>query len=76
MTAAGTTSSPVPRTPVASSTGVANRGPIAKPVLPPRANTLIARVLLPAACRAARAPSGWKAAIPSPKSAKASQVSR
>jgi len=76
MTSAGTMSNTVPRSPARSRTGAVINDPSAKPALPPRANTLMARLLLPAACRAARAASGWKAAMPSPDNAMTSQVSR
>src|SRR5699024_11508637 len=54
--------------------GVATSEPIAKPAFPPRAKMLIALLELPAACRAAREPSGWNAAIPSPESAISTHV--
>ena len=45
-------------------------------MFPPRANTLIARLLFPAAIRAARAASGWNAEIPSPATAMSTQVAQ
>src|SRR5699024_4101416 len=54
--------------------GVATSEQSAKQAFPPRAKMLIALLELPAACRAAREPSGWNAAIPSPERAMSTHV--
>jgi len=76
MTTAGTASSGVPSSRVASRTGVTTTGPSAMPRLPPTENQLMAWVESPAIPRAVLVASGWYAATPTPEAATAHQVIR
>ena len=71
-----TTSASVPDRPNTSTSGVVSSGPSAKPALPPTENRLIPRPLRSNEASPANfAPSGWKAATPSPLTTTASAVS-
>ena len=72
MTTAGTIRNTVPGRPKATTSTVTSAGPRAKPAVPPSENTLMPVALRsPETAETKRAPSGWKAATPSPLSSTA-----